>query len=149
MNDTLTRVVATREDAHRAVTQGYALAKAIIDNGRPAQIDVREFDDDRTLRQNRYYWGVVLKEVSQQASIGGQRWSVDAWHELFKRQFLGYEVVKVKVAGKRRPVVIRRLRSTTDLKVRPFATYLTEIQAFAATDLGVQFSTLDWEGYEG
>lgn len=147
MAEVLDRIVATREAAHEAASQAYALAKATIDNGKPVRIVAQEFEQDRSLQQNRYYWGVVLPEISAQASINGQRWTVEAWHELGKRQFLGYEIVKVQVAGKRRPVIYRRLRSTAKLKVRPFGKYLDEFQAFAATELGVQFSVGRWQDY--
>ena len=79
-----------------------------------------EQEDDRSVQQNRYYWGVVLAETSQQASIEGQRWAAEAWHELFKRMFLGYEIRKTVVAGRRRTLVTRTLRSTT--RLAPWAT---------------------------
>lgn len=145
----LDRIVATREAAHEAAMLAYRQAQAIIANGQRARITAAEQEDDRSLQANRYYWAVCLREISEQATIGGQRYTVDAWHELFKRQFLGYEVVKVRVAGKKRPTIIRRLRSTTRLKVKAFGKYLDEVQAFAATDLGVHFSIGHWQDYTG
>lgn len=147
--EVLDRIVRTREDAHAAATAAYAVAKCVIDNGRPARLVAQEHEDDRTLQQNRFYWGPVLREISEQASIDGQRYSIEAWHELFRRQFLGYEIEKVYVAGRKRPVINRRLRSTRKLKVKPFAKYLDQVQAFAANDLGVRFSVLNWEDYTG
>lgn len=143
----LIRVVATREAAHAAAQLAYAQARTIIDNGRPACIEVHEHDDDRSLQQNRFYWGACLRDISEQAKIEGQRYTVDAWHELFRRQFLGYEIEKVRVAGRKRPVVNRRLRSTAKLKVKAFSAYLDELQAFAATELGVQFTVARWQDY--
>jgi hypothetical protein len=149
MADVLDRIVHTREAAHEAASLAYAVARAALDNGKPARIVAGEHEEDRTVQQNRYYWGLCLREISEQATVGGQRYAVDAWHELFKRQFLGYEVVKVRVAGRKKPTVIRRLRSTKKLKVRAFGRYLDELQAFAATDLGVQFSVARWQDYAG
>lgn len=149
MSEVLDRIVTTREAAHQAAQQAYANAQAIVLNGKTAHIRCSEHEEDRTVQQNRFYWGPCLKEISEQARIEGQRWTAEAWHELFKRTFLGYEIKKVRVAGKKRPVVIRRLRSTTGLKVRPMGKYLDELQAFAATDLGVQFSVRKWQEYEG
>ena len=146
-DEVLERVARTREEAHAAATLAYQHAQAVIANGRPAQIVAKEHDDDRTLRQNKFYWGACLRDISEQARIGGQRYTVDAWHELFKRQFLGFEVTKVLVAGRKRPTVIRRLRSTARLKVRAMSKYLDEVQAFAATELGVQFTVQRWEDY--
>lgn len=148
MSEVLDRVVRTREAAHLAVTQAYALAKDAVERGKPARILAQEHEDDRSIQQNRFYWGPCLSEISQQASIEGQKWAPEAWHELFKRMFLGYEIKKVRVAGRKKPTVIRRLRSTTGLKVRPMGKYLDELQAFAATDLGVRFSVKDWREYE-
>lgn len=147
MADVMDRIVRTREAAHEAATMAYAVAKVALDNGRPARIVAEEYEEDRTLQANRYYWGPCLKEISEQATVVGQRYTVDAWHELFKRQFLGYEIIKVRVAGRKKATVIRRLRSTAKLKVKPFGKYLDEVQAFAAADMGVQFSVKHWQDY--
>jgi hypothetical protein len=140
-------VVSTREGAHEAATAAYGVARNLVADGKRAFVEVREFQDDRSLQQNRYYWGVVLADISEQARIGGQRYTVDAWHELFKRQFLGYEIERVRVAGRKSPVVIRRLKSTAKQKVKAMSVYLEKVQAFAAADLGVAFSETRWEDY--
>ena len=145
----VTRIVASREQAHEAATALYAQAKAILEIGRKARLSCELQDDDRSLQQNRYYWGVVLAEIAEQACINGQRWSAEAWHELGKRMFLGYEIKKITVAGRRRKQVIRRLRSTARLKVKPMSVYLEKVQAFACTDLGVRFSCPNWQEYTG
>ena len=141
------RIVTSRDQAHAAATALYAQAKAIVQSCRKARMVCEEQEDDRSVQQNRYYWGVVLAEISQQASIAGQRWAAEAWHELFKRMFLGYQIRKCTVAGRRRKLVTRTLRSTTKLKVRAMAEYITKVQAFAANDLGVRFSVDRWEDY--
>jgi hypothetical protein len=149
-NEVMERVVATKEAAHEAAKQAYAHAQALLLNGaKLVIISTAEQEDDRSLQQNRYYWGPCLREISEQALVGGQRWTAEAWHELFKRQFLGYEIDKVHVAGRKRPTIIRRLRSTTKLKVKAMSTYLDQVQAFAATELGVQFSVRNWQEYQG
>lgn len=147
--ETLDVLVATKEAAHEAARRAYLFAQQVIANGKAAHIVAHEHEDDRTLTQNRYYWGVVLKEISEQAQIEGQRWTVDAWHELFKRTQLGYEIKRVKVAGRKRAVTIRRLKSTRDLKVKPMGVYLDKVQAFAVTDLGVRFSVDRWQEFQG
>lgn len=145
--EVLDMLVSTKEGAHAAAMRAYQFAQQIIANGKAARVTTLEADDDRTLQQNRFYWGAVLKEISEQARIEGQRYTVDAWHELFKRQFLGYEIKRVRVAGRKHPVVIRRLKSTAKQKVKPMSIYLDKVQAFAATDLGVQFSVSAWQEY--
>jgi len=136
-------IVTTKEGAHQAATEAYRVAQALIGKSKKARIVAVESEDDRTLAANRYYWGVILREISEQASIDGKKYAADAWHELFKRQFLGYEIKRVRVAGRKHPVVTRRLRSTTKTSIKKFNVYLERIQAFAVSDLGVVFSS-DW-----
>lgn len=149
MSEVIDRIVRTQEAAHVVVNMAYQNAKAILQSGKPVRLVSMEHEADRNLQQNRFYWGPCLREISEQARIGGQRYTAEAWHELFRRQFLGYEIEKVHVAGRKRPVINRRLRSTAKLKVKPFAKYLNQVQAFAATEHGVQFSVRKWEDYEG
>lgn len=149
MSEVLDRIVTTREDAHATALDAYRVAQAVLANGKKARILTEQYDDDRTLRQNRFYWGACLREISEQAQINGQRYTIDAWHELFRRQFLGYEIEKVHVAGRKKPVINRRLKSTTKLKVKVFGEYLDKIQAFGAADLGVEFSVHRWQDYQG
>jgi len=145
----VTRVCQTREEALAASTAGYIHAKTLIDLDKRVRITVEEAEEDRSVQQNAYYWGPCLTEISEQAVKDGSKWSTDAWHEAFKRVFLGYEVKKVKVAGRKRPTVIRRLRSTTGLSVRAMSKYLDEIQAHAASEMGVRFSVPDWYTHAG
>ena len=149
MTAAMSRRVATREQAHQAARDAYATAWQIIANGGECTVRVVESEEDRTLQQNAFYWGPCLSEISEQAVICGQRWTADAWHELFKRQFIGYEVKKIKVAGRKKATVIRRLKSSTDLSVRQFSNYLDKLQAFASTDLSVRFSVRDWYEHAG
>lgn len=150
MNQTsLVRYCGTREAAHLAARDGYMQAQLLIADGKRVKVTFEEAEDDRSVQQNRFYWGPCLKEISEQAFMNGSKWSPDAWHEAFKRVFLGYEVIKVKVAGRTRATAYRRLRSTTELSVRAMSNYLDEIQAHAATELGVRFSVRDWYEHAG
>ena len=141
-------IVSNPVTAHAACKSAYAIAKNLTLAGHRVRLLVQEHDDDRSLQQNRYYWGPCLGEISEQASIDGQKWAAEAWHELFKRMFLGYQIRKIKVAGRKRVTIIRSLRSTTGLKVKPMGLYLDKLQAFAATDLGVEFSVREWREFE-
>lgn len=115
--------------------------------GRRLVVTIRELEDERSIQQLRFYWGPMLNDISEQASIGGQKYAKDAWHELGKRQFLPRRVTKAKVAGKARPVVSVSLGSTKGLSVRKMSKYIEQFQAFAVTDLGVVFSVPKWEEY--
>lgn len=108
---------------------------------------VQPEEDAKTIQQNKFYWGVVLREISEQAKIEGQRYTVDAWHELFKRQFLPRTVKRTHVAGKKRPVITTTIGSTKGLSIKKMTAYLEQVMAFAQTDLGVKFSAERWEEY--
>ena len=103
--------------------------------------------DARSLRQNAFYWGVVLKEVSQQAKIAGTGATPDGWHLYFKREHLGYNFKKTLLPGKRRPSVIKTLRSSADLSVKGMSEYLEKVIAQSVADFGVSFSERNWERY--
>ncbi len=87
--------------------------------------------------QRRYYWGVLLPAIAAQARLGGRAYAAEAWHELFKRRFLGWASHGVEVAGSPRRKTIRQVRSTTELGVRQMAHYLFQVQNCAAQELGV------------
>ena len=89
----------------------------------------------RTPAQNRRYWGRgVLAQIAQQATVNGKLYSAETWHEMFKRQFIGViELPNGQVVGK----------SSTDLSTREFCDFCDEVEAFAATELGVRFVDLE------
>ena len=108
-------------------------------------VKVQELEDARSIRQNRFYWGVVLAEISEQAKVNGIGATGEGWHLFFKRKFLGYEFKKTMLPGGKRPSITRTLRSTKGLSVKKMGVYLEQVQASAATDFGVAFSASNWE----
>ena len=88
----------------------------------------------RTSKQNRRYWGNgVLAQIAQQATVNGRLYSAEIWHEQFKRQFIGIEELpNGQVIGK----------SSTELSTAEFCNFCDQVEAFAATDLGVVFYEL-------
>jgi hypothetical protein len=111
-----------------------------------ARFEVEE--DDRSIRQNAFYWGWVLKCISEQARLNGVGADADGWHYWAKKEFLGYRFTKVNVPGSKRPVVRRELRSTKDLKVKAFSEYLEKLMAYAATTFGVEFDGKTWQEWQ-
>jgi hypothetical protein len=149
MSEVLDVVVRTREGAYKVATLAYEKARALIADGKEVRIRAEEAEDERSLRQNAFYWACVLREISEQAVIDGQRWSAEAWHEYGKRTFLGYEFKRTVIAGRKRKAVSKQLRSTTKLSVKRMSEYLEKLMAFAVTDLGVRFSETRWEDWRG
>lgn len=88
----------------------------------------------RTNPQNRRYWGRgVLAQVAEQATSGGKLFEASSWHELFKRKFIGViELPDGSVVGK----------SSTGLNTAEFSEFCDQVEAYAATELGVCFVDL-------
>lgn len=147
MTESIDVVVATREGAYKVATLAYERARHLIADGKRVRILAEEAEDTRSLQQNAFYWAVLLKEIAEQASIDGKRWTAEAWHEFGKRTFLGYEIKRIVIAGRKRKAVSRQLRSTTKQSVKRMSKYLDELMAFAVTDLGVRFSETRWEDW--
>ena len=145
---TLRLTLGEPEQARNAIkSQFLPYIGRLIDAGKRVSIKAEELEDERTLKQLRFYWGPCLADIAEQAAIGGQKYSKDAWHELFKREFLPRKVTKAKVAGKARTVVSVSIGSTKGLSVSKMSKFLDKLQAFAAADLGVAFSVPKWEQY--
>lgn len=92
----------------------------------------------RTLKQNSRYWSRgVLAQIAEKAIVGGKKFSAETWHEQFKRQFIGIEEM---------PDGSVRGKSSADLDVEEFAKFAQEVEAYAATELGVIFEDRGVQG---
>lgn len=104
-------------------------------------------EDAKSIQQRKFYHGVVLKEISQQAVVHGQKFALPVWKEHFRETFLGYrwEVVREPFTGKKKRRKVRN--SSEDLGVKAYSKLIEQVIAFAATELGVMFSERDWQNY--
>ena len=90
-------------------------------------IEIKEYRKDRSNNENRYYWGVVIKELCNHTG-----YNVDEMHQLLKAKFNPKELVfkqtgeSVKIGG-----------STADMNTLEFETYLEQIRIFSLTELDV------------
>lgn len=128
----LLRVFILREEQHARALWAFLKGnwRALAQAGRPLSITVQEHKAKRSQEQNRLYWQ-RLNEIAAQAWVGGRQFGAEAWHEQFKRQYIGME--ELPRGG---TVGI----STTTLSVAEFSEYLNQIEAYAATDLGITLS---------
>jgi hypothetical protein len=115
--------------------------------GRRIAVRLCELEDDKSDRQRRYYHGVILTEIADQARANGVQYPMPVWKEFFREKFLGYRTV-----GYVNPLTGRKSRrrqriSTEDLGVKAYSRLIEQVTAFAVTDLGVQFSVASWEEY--
>lgn len=129
------------QEAHRLMLElWHKVVKPRTLLGQELVVTVARAEDDRSVLANKFYWGILLRDISEQAKVDGQQYVAEAWHELFKRRFLGFEIKKAAVAGRKRKLVTRTLRSTARLKIRAWHRYIDQIAAMATNDLGVAFT---------
>ncbi|WP_186263317.1 recombination protein NinB [Burkholderia gladioli] len=111
-----------------------ANAKVFADRGEPLRVIVTAEERQRNAAQNRLYWGAILRSIAEQAWVEGRQFDKDAWHEYFARLY-GVSDELTLPDGE----IILRRKSTSQMSVGEFSTYLNQIQAYAANNLGVEF----------
>lgn len=94
--------------------------------GKEVFVTIKEAKESRSDNQNRYYFGVVLKLISDETGN-----DVEDIHEYFKVKFLGLE--KKEILG----YEINVLMTTTKLNTKEFEEYLENIRRFASKELGI------------
>lgn len=87
--------------------------------------------EKRTYKQNSRYWSRgILSQIAEKVVVDGRRFSAEVWHEQFKRQFIGIEELpNGQIVG----------ASSTELSIAEFSVFVDQVEAFAATELGVMF----------
>lgn len=98
--------------------------------GHPLVIQVVPFKSKRTVQQNKFYWGFLLHQISENAWVDGRRFSADTWHEQFKKWFLP----RIEM-----PDLSMEPISTSELTMEEFSQYLDKIQRYAMQNLGIEF----------
>lgn len=92
--------------------------------GKRVYVIVDEEKQQRSINQNNYYWGVVVKILSNELG-----YTQEEMHEILKAKFSPKDVKEV--AGEQ--IVIPK--STTKQKTDEFETYLEHIRRFALLQL--------------
>jgi hypothetical protein len=107
----------------------YPFLRTILQGGGSWELVVRRIQ--RTKAQNRRYWGNgVLAQIAEQVVVNGRKYAPESWHEQFKRQFIGFdELPNGQIIGK----------SSAKLSTKEFCEFCDQVEAYAATELGVTF----------
>ena len=130
----LHKVFILRTDAHAAALYAFLKAnrEACALAGKPLQVEISEEKHSRSLQQNKRYWA-ILRTISETGWIHGKQFSSKAWHEFMKRKFIGcIDLPDGSVVS----------MSSAKLGVEDFATFMQEVEAFAATELGIEFQEM-------
>lgn len=94
----------------------------------PYRIEFKVDRDQRSGQQNKYYWGVVVKLLSDHTGF-----TRDEMHECLRGMFLKYQK-PMPPNGHMATIT----QSTTDLDTKEFEDYLEEIRRFAIQELDVE-----------
>lgn len=86
----------------------------------------------RSLPQNAYYWGVVVKEIQLRMRELGNDVDCDTVHEFLKLKFNPERVVVPETAE-----VIEMGKTTTELNKDEFTEYIEQIKQWASVTLGI------------
>jgi hypothetical protein len=134
MSETLTIELHNRQQAWAAIKdQLFPFLAAVLQGGHRWVLTVGK--RKRTAPQNKRYWGKgVLAQIAAQAAPNGRLYSAETWHEQFKRMFIGVvELPSGEVIGK----------SSTALSTTEFSDFCSQVEAYAASELGVTFYELE------
>ena len=130
MSESLSIDLHNRQQARQALTaQVFPFLAAVLQADKKWVLTIKP--RPRTVKQNRRYWGNgVLKQIAEQAVVNGKMYTAEIWHEQFKRQFIGViELPNGQVIGE----------SSTKLTTSEFCDFSDQVEAFAASELGVVF----------
>ena len=95
------------------------------------EVIIRKARSKRTVKQNNYYFGVVLKIIAEESgSWDEKKYTTNDLHAFFRSEFLSR---RVDIFGKMRTII----RSTTDLNTKEFTEYIRQIKMFAASTLDI------------
>lgn len=133
MSESLTIDLHNRVQAWAAIkSQLFPFLQAVLQGGNRWELTVKK--RKRTSQQNRRYWGKgVLAQIAEQATVNGKLYSAEVWHEQFKRMFIGFEELpNGELVGK----------SSSKLTTAEFSEFCSQVEAYAASELGVTFYDL-------
>lgn len=137
MSETLQIDLHNRQQARAALTaQVFPFLAAVLQADKKYTLTIKR--KQRTNKQNRRYWGNgVLKQIAEQAVVNGKMYPAEIWHEQMKRQFIGViELPNGQLIGE----------SSTKLTTSEFCNFSDQVEAFAASELGVVF--YDLQGHQ-
>lgn len=133
MSESLSIDLHSRQQAWAAIkAQVFPFLATVLQSGQRWVLTISK--RKRTKHQNARYWGKgVLAQIAAQAVVDGKLYPAEVWHEQFKRQFIGViELPNGQVIGD----------SSTKLTTSEFCDFSDQVEAFAASELGVVFYDL-------
>ncbi len=125
-------ILTTAQEARRVTDLLLSTWEPLARAGRPIAVEVRPGRAKRSTRQNAFYWS-RLREIADQFQPEGKRFTEEALHEFFKREFIGVEDLP---GGQQMSI------SSGSLDTAQFAEFVTQVEAYASREMGVRFLEL-------
>jgi hypothetical protein len=123
-------VLRTPEDGKRMLAHVKMLAGPAAAAGRPLVAEIGEYDAKGSNEQLKFLFGFVLMEIAEQVEVCGKRFAKEAWYAHY------LDLFAPKQDGPRGLVPI----GVSQMKKRQRAEFITQIQAHAAQEYGVEFA---------
>lgn len=145
-------VVSSPVEAHQVVSALYQnQIKPHTAKGAKGRLIWQTVNDYYRHQLRKLFHGPVLRDISLQVWVRDPitgcrvRYTPAAWKHLFAQMFIEptFEEYTVRATGEVK--VRERRRSTEELDDDTFAEFVTQVQAFAVVDLGVEFTEQDHE----
>jgi hypothetical protein len=108
-------------------------------SGKRVVVSVAEVKKTRSTLQNRYYWGCVVKLITDAFRDAGNMVNSDDVHDFLKAEVGKLSQVLVTVEGE----VFRGPGSTTKLTTTEFSNYIEAVKAWAADRLDLKIPSPD------
>ena len=101
-------------------------------DGQEVEVEIRKRQKNRSLNQNKFYWGVFLPAVKAALiDVGYWMANEEQVHDLLKLKFL-----KTTSVNENTGEVMEILGTTTEMSTYDFEMYLTQVRVWAAEYLG-------------
>lgn len=136
------------QQAHSAImAHVWPWVKAQTTAERSVVLEARLHEDVKSDQQRRFYHGVILKQISEQAKPNGDKFPLAVWKEHFRKEYLGFKTVTFTdpMTGKKSRRRVRQ--STENLGVKGYNKLIERVTAFACTELGVVFDQHSPDGW--
>lgn len=129
-----------RKQAHMACMEAYRHAQALLDQSENVLVICKPAHEPIGIRQRRFFHGVVLRQIKDQARVDGQRYTATAWKEFFRIEFIPEKWEMQQLPGQKKPVPVRKRASTESLGVKAYSEFIEQVIHYAVTELGVEFN---------
>lgn len=102
--------------------------------GKDVIVEVKQAKSQRSLNQNAYYWGVVIKMLMEEFGMN-TREERDSLHQILIQKFIEDEQVELSILGKEYKA--KTHRTSSDLDAKEFEEYLSKVRQWANVEFGV------------